>query len=228
MYYWCTHVINIHTFIPCYVFKQYSAAPVWPGIPETAYNFHSTTRLYAIPPNKPRIHPSLSFSHTTNCTLICFDIHVDIASSSFAKLIARPDNKHRSSGEHLSTTTVCLGSINQSNQERFPYGDISEYDMSIWAVVAVSHVEESTEAWSIWDHRRKRHANPNLDMTNYTGTRQDVVIRLTLRSIPRNTLIVNRDVRTLRYRVWVKSLSQPDLPSTSMTLKPYSYIFVKC
>ena len=130
MYYWCTHVINIHTFIPCYVFKQYSAAPVWPGIPETAYNFHSTTRLYAIPPNKPRIHPSLSFSHTTNCTLICFDIHVDIASSSFAKLIARPENKHRSSGEHLSTTTVCLGSINQSNQERFPYGDISEYDMS--------------------------------------------------------------------------------------------------
>jgi hypothetical protein len=100
--------------------------------------------------------------------------------------------------------------------------------MSIWAVVAVSDAEESTEAWSIWDHRRKRHANPNLDMTNYTGTRQDVVIRLTLRSTHRNTLIVNRDVRTLRYRVWVESLSQPDLPSTSMTLKPYSYIFVKC
>lgn len=66
---------------------------------------------------------------------------MDIASSSFAKLIARPDNNHRSSGEHLSTTTVCLGSINQSNQERFPYGDISEYDMSIWAVVAVSDAE---------------------------------------------------------------------------------------
>ena len=168
MYYWYTHVINIHTFIPCYVFKQYSAPPA-----DCKTRQQSQVIWWAL-----EYHDGV------------FREHQPIESR---KIPVR---------RYLWIRHVNLGSC------------CSEW---CWS-------EESAEAWSIWDHRRKRHANPNLDMTNYTGTRQDVVIRLTLRSIPRNTLIVNRDVRTLRYRVWVESLSQPDLPSTSMTLKPYSYI----